>query len=406
MAEAARAVDSAAKSEYPKIALLSPLERVAHAAIPAENAIMVRKTRQSGQALVAATFGLVALLGATGLAIDMGYLRYQKRLQQSAADSAALAGAGDIAYIPDGASVRNAARADSLLNGFPNGGKVTVTVNHPSLVPPYSANLNSVEVLITVAQPTFFMKIFGINSVNVTARAVALATGRNCLYALQTGITGPRPTNCGVIDDQALVAQGAVPAADPLFYLRPPGAGGACLPGLVNNATPPPGAPNPVTLSPGHYCTGISVSGTRSVTLNPGTYVVTGGGISFNGTGTVSGTGVTLYLSAAGGPVSINPPGSNRVVNLTAPAAGVRAGILFYQNRGNASAATINATAGSKFQGAFYFPNAALSLNNTGPNAAYTIAVAKSLTLTGTLFPADYSSLPGGSPIKTAVLVE
>ena len=59
---------------------------------------MLRNKRQAGQALVAATFGLVALLGATGLAIDMGYLRYQKLLQQSAADSAALAGAAEIGF--------------------------------------------------------------------------------------------------------------------------------------------------------------------------------------------------------------------------------------------------------------------------------------------------------------------
>ncbi len=371
---------------------------------------MLKKNRQSGQALVAATFGLVVLIGATGLAIDIGYLRYQKRLQQSAADSAALAGAGDIAYIPDGANVRNAARADSALNGFPNGGKVTITVNHPSTVAPSSLNPNSVEVLIRVVQPTFFMKIFGITSANVTARAVAIATGRNCVYALQTGIAGTLPTNCGVIDNQALAAQGAVPAADPLSFLRPPGGGGACLAGVVNDTTPAPPTLNPVPLNPGRYCGpgGISISGVRSVTFSPGTYVVTGGGISFNGTGTVSGTGVTLYLSAAGGAVSVNTaPGSGQTVSLTAPINGTRAGILFYQNPGNASIATINGTPASMFQGAFYFPNAALNLNDTGPNAAYTIAVAKSLTLSPTtLFPTDYSSLALGSPVKTAVLVE
>jgi hypothetical protein len=376
---------------------------------------MLKKNRQSGQALVAATFGLVVLIGATGLAIDIGYLRYQKRLQQSAADSAALAGAGDIAYIPDGASVQNVAKADSALNGFPNGGPVTITVNHPSTVAPSSLNLNSVEVLITVAQPTFFMKIFGIGSANVTARAVAVATGRNCIYTLQNGITGTPtfpaapPPPCQVINNQSLVAQGAVPAADPLAYLKPPGGGGACLPGVVDDANPKPPTLNPVPLSPGRYCTGISISGGRNVTLGGGTYVVTSGGISFNGTGTVSGTGgVTMYLRAAGGAVSINTtPGSSRTVNLTAPTVGARAGILFYQNPGNTSTATINGTPASKFQGAFYFPDAALNLSNTGSNAAYTIAVAKSLVLTGTtIFPSDYSSLALGSPVKTAVLVE
>jgi hypothetical protein len=399
--------------------VLGPREAIANDATPAENASMLKNTRQSGQALVAATFGLVALIGATGLAIDIGYLRYQKRLQQSAADSAALAGAGDIAYILDGASVLNAARADSTLNGFTNGGKVTVTVNHPSTVAPSSLNPNSVEVLITVAQPTFFMKIFGIGSANVTARAVAVATGRNCIYTLQNGgpgITGTPtfppgpPPPCQVVNNESLVAQGAVPAADPLAYLKPPPAPGGCLNGVVTDTIPAPPTLNPVPLAAGRYCApgGISVNGGRNVTLGAGNYVVTGGGISFNGTGTVSGTDVTLYLRAAGGAVSINTtPGSSRTVNLTAPTAGTRAGILFYQNPGNASTATINGTPGSKFQGAFYFPDAALNLSNTGSNAAYTIAVAKSLALSGTtLFPSDYSSLTLGSPVKTAVLVE
>jgi uncharacterized membrane protein len=36
---------------------------------------------------------LVVLMGFMGLGLDMGVLRYEKRLQQSAADAAAIAGA-------------------------------------------------------------------------------------------------------------------------------------------------------------------------------------------------------------------------------------------------------------------------------------------------------------------------
>jgi hypothetical protein len=82
---------------------------------------------------------------------------------------------------------------------------------------------------------------------------------------------------------------------------------------------------------------------------------------------------------------------------------------LFYQDPGNTSAATITGTSNSKFEGALYFPAATLTIDATGNNAAYTIAVAKSLQLGGTSalnFPSDFSSLPNGSPIKNAVLVE
>ena len=73
---------------------------------------MKKQQRESGQALVAAVFGLVVLLGAAGLAIDVGYLRYQRRLQQSAADSAALAGAAESAA----GNATSAARARTPLS--------------------------------------------------------------------------------------------------------------------------------------------------------------------------------------------------------------------------------------------------------------------------------------------------
>jgi hypothetical protein len=75
---------------------------------------------------------------------------------------------------------------------------------------------------------------------------------------------------------------GIVPAADPLSYLQPPATGG-CLAGgagIVNGTTP-------VTLNAGNYCGGISIAGNQNVTLNPGTYTITGGGLTFNGSGTV-----------------------------------------------------------------------------------------------------------------------
>jgi hypothetical protein len=92
---------------------------------------------------------------------------------------------------------------------------------------------------------------------------------------------------------------------------------------------------------------------------------------------------------------------------LSAQTTGADAGILFYQDPGNTSTATINGTTNSRFEGALYFPSAPLTINGLGNPAAYTIAVAKTLAVSGTLqFLSDFSSLPNGSPIKNAVLVE
>jgi Flp pilus assembly protein TadG len=395
--------------------------------------------RESGQALVAAVFGLVVLLGAAGLAVDLGYLRYQKRLQQSAADSAALAGAAELRS-GNNAFITTAATNDTKLNGYTNGFTgpdgiyhVLVTVN-PAF--PFGAQ-TGVQVQVQVTQPTFFMRIFGVNSTTVTASAVAIATSaRNCAYALDTignaitndkNLTAP---GCGIVDNSSLDNDGAitassvavhgtafgaptipgaimgiVEAADPLFALNAPATGGGCKNGTINGKVGPGGATPNFQLFAGHYCTGITISDRANVTFGPGTYAITGTGINFKGVGTVSGAGVTFYIS--GGPVLINSvPGSAEHLTLRAPTIGALTGILFYQNAGNGLAATIDGQAASTLQGALYFPGAALNLSNINA-AAYTITVAKTLAFGGNVtLGSDYSSLTGGSPIKNAVLVE
>ncbi len=386
---------------------------------------MLRNTRESGQALVLATFGMVVLIAAAGLAVDMGYLRYQRRLQQSAADSAALAGAAAAGV---GGNVLLAADDDSQVNGFQDGvNHVTVTVTPITL----NGNPNTVQVQVSAVHPTFFMKIFGPAMANATVSATAVAQysgGRTCIYAL-TGGGGIDNTgtvdvpNCGVIDDENLAGRGNITAAsvgvhgtsrsattpaaitgilqasDPLSYLPAPGGGGG--PQItVNNFNYPGGA----VLFPGNY-QGISIANTygNNVTLNPGTYVISGpGGLAFNGSGTVTGNGVTFYLS--GGAVNFS---NSQRIRLTAPTNGTYSGILFFQKAANASVATINGAGGSRLTGALYFPGATLNMDGAGTGAAYMILVAKSLNLNTNIdFTSNYTTLANGSPIKGAVLVE
>ena len=390
---------------------------------------MLRNTRQSGQALVLATFGLVVLLGAAGLAVDMGYLRYQRRLQQSAADSAALAGA---AAAGTGGNIALAATDDSQLNGFQDGvNHVTVTVTPETL----NGNPNTVQVEVSAIHPTFFMKIFGAAMANATVATTAVAQysgGRSCIFALNGGggidNTGTVDVpNCGVLDDENLTGRGTITAAsvgvhgtsrsgttpaaitgilqasDPLSYLPAPGTGGGCTTISKTNTDNPFG---PITLSQGTYC-GISLSNTytQNVTLNPGTYVITGAaGLSLQGSGTVTGTGVTFYFSGGAGSANFS---ANQRIRLTAPTNGTYAGILFFQNAGNRNAATINGAGGSRLTGALYFPGATLTMDGAGTGATYMILVAKTLDLnTNINFASNYASLANGSPIKGAVLVE
>jgi Flp pilus assembly protein TadG len=395
---------------------------------------MKKNSQQSGQALIFAVFGLFVLLGAAGLAVDVGYLRYERRLQQSAADSAALAGAAALGV---GASYASAATDDATLNGFTaaKGNNIHVT---PTQVT-FNGNANSVQVNLDNTYDTFFMKIFGpaTSTATVSVSAVAQYAGnRACTYALKGGggitVAGNiNIQNCGVIDDENLSGGGSLTAAsigvrgssspttnppaitgilqapDPLSYEPAPGGtGGAQI--TVNNKNYP--GNGTVQLSPGTY-QGITIDGpktfnaARIVHFNPGLYVITGTGLSFQGSGHVQGTGLSFYIT--GGAVNF---AATQRVQLTAAVDnknGTYPGILFFQDPGDAAPATINGSAGSHLQGGFYFPNATLNMNGAGTGAAYMIFVVKTLNLNTTInFLSDYSSLPNGSPIKSAVLVE
>jgi hypothetical protein len=128
-------------------------------------------------------------------------------------------------------------------------------------------------------------------------------------------------------------------AADPFADLAAPTNSGACL------------SDSGSTRSPGNYCHGMDLKNT--VTLSPGTYIVSGGDFKINANANISGTGVTIYLTGSAR-VSMN---GNATVNLSAPTSGTYSGILFFGDRSN-TATTVNkfnGTAASHLTGAIYF---------------------------------------------------
>jgi Flp pilus assembly protein TadG len=404
----------------------------------------MRRKGESGQAVVFLALALVVLCAAMGLGIDMGYIRYEKGRMQAAADAAAIAGGAEVLYT----DVTTAAQAAATADGFTNGSEgVIVTVNHPPLSGPNTGNLNYVEVIVSQNQTTFFMRVLGVNSVPLSARSVALGSSPNCLYGLGTSgdsidlsFLGFVTVNCGVISDANLggflssltassigvhgvvdglvftnpSARTGVPeASDPLESLTVPTAG-SCITHptqtvITTNAT----------LSPGTYCGGIDIVG-GNVTFNSGVYILNGGGFQMTNVfgGTVSGTGVTLYNTGTGagscntcyGAITTYLTGGS---SLSAPTTGTYAGILLFQDKNNTQTASFNANLGFGpqpfLEGAYYFPNATVQFNfDFGASAAYTILVAKQVEwLASFTVNNNYSSLPGGSPIKnTGVLTE
>ena len=187
---------------------------------------------------------------------------------------------------------------------------------------------------------------------------------------------------------------------DPLTFLVPP-VSNAC--NYTNFKT----TTGSSTLSPGTYCNGITISGAATVTFNPGTYILNGGGLSVSGASVLKGTGVTFFLTQGlgykYGPMSIS---GSAVMTLSAPTSGPYYGILFYQDPQIGAGQATNTATGSSvssLQGVLYFPTTALTFSGSEAGNNCLILVADTITLTGAAKLGNGCS--GGSPLRPPVSV-
>lgn len=118
--------------------------------------------RESGQALVVVVLFLAVLLGMAGLVIDVGSWYVQHRKAQAAADFGALAAAAELPGQPSRARTVAADYVDENIPG------ATADVQLP-----YDGDPKKVEVKANTQGQTFFLRIFGFSTVDISARAVA-----------------------------------------------------------------------------------------------------------------------------------------------------------------------------------------------------------------------------------------
>jgi hypothetical protein len=123
-------------------------------------------------------------MGVIAIVCDGGILLSDRRQEQRAADSAALAAATDLftnwnkyAGKDTSGTAQHSALTTAAANGFPNDGvNSTVTVNIPPQSGTFAGRVGYAEVLITYNQARFFSNIWGSGALKVTARAVARGT--------------------------------------------------------------------------------------------------------------------------------------------------------------------------------------------------------------------------------------
>ena len=128
---------------------------------------MVKRRSEAGQTMPLVALAMVTLLATAGLAVDMGYMRYQKRLMQTAADAAALAAATD-QNLGDASQYLNDALAVAAQNGFQDGvNNTTVNVYNPA--PGSISPGTAIQVVIQKQYPAIFMQVVGIPNSTISA---------------------------------------------------------------------------------------------------------------------------------------------------------------------------------------------------------------------------------------------
>jgi hypothetical protein len=342
-------------------------------------------------------------------------------------------------------------------NGFEDGvNGVKVEVHIPPTSGPFTGMLGHCEVKISCEQKRYFSRVFGpTNNVPIGARAVARgrdSTVNNGIIVLNPTLKGSFSTggggtvtvggSAGVIVDsnnsEAMIANGGGSVKAPYYdvtgvtgWSTP---GGGSFGGTIHSGvdpTPDPlrfvPEPNPstmvvrsskrlthssaqtITLNPGVYIGGISVSGKGNVVLNPGIYYMQGG-FSFTGQGSITGNGVMIYNDPQSNSDNINLSGQG-AITMSPPTSGPYQGISLFQKREGSVQPTVsvtgNGTAPLSISGTFYVPSA--NLNVTGNGTQDTIGsqyISDTLTLGGNgTFKVDWNPtvVPG---IRQVWLVE
>lgn len=332
---------------------------------------------------VALLFALMmpVIVGGAGLGVETAYWRYAQLKLQAAADAAAFAGAVEKRGGASDDRVTTIASGAAADNGFTPGSIVVKA----SLASGANAS-NQVEVDLQTQATRFFTSYFNSQPVALKARAVASYTPSSeaCILALDpSAADAAQVTGSGILtlqgcsvmsnslSNQALSVQGSGRLTAPCVI----SAGGvsltanATLTECAGPITQAPRASDPyadlpvppttgpcaddssASLSPGIYCSGLSLSGT--VSLAPGVYVIKGGDLNFGSHANITGSGVTFYLVGSSR-LSMN---SNGHETISAPTTGTYAGMLMFGDRTNVGGQTnkLNGDATTSLTGAFYF---------------------------------------------------
>ncbi len=411
------------------------------------------RERRGAMLVFIAVAGIV-LMGFLAMTLDVGAGSRQRRIAQTAADAGAIGGGQEIMrQRPD--LVVASATAEAVRNGFAGG---EIAVNYPPSVAagaPYDGNAQYVEVIISKSIPTIFGSIFSISTLGIQARGVAGvgSYSLNCVFSLDPTASGALyidngadlNTNCGVaINSNSssaldlnrsgdLNSSGSLNASPSPITIRgdyAAGGGASATPepqtgaaGVLNPlaglAMPTVGAcdynglfvvTGTMTLNPGVYCGGISITNaSNTANLNPGTYIIAGGGLTVTNSGVINGTGVTFVITTGAYAFKGLDFGNGCKAKLSAPTSGDFKGILVFQDPAAPSTPgstfACSSTSAPELQGTLYLPNSSITFDGSDANTQIMGAViANTVVVSGKI--EIVNDVSGNSALKRLSLVQ
>jgi Flp pilus assembly protein TadG len=388
-----------------------------------------------GNALIIAGAALPLLVGAAGLGTDTVQWVLWKRELQRAADTAALAGAYaelQTAAVPAAVAAHlsdNNHTGIALLGGYP-------AITYPADVP--GSYTKAVKVELRMQRTLGFSSLFLSTAPTIKAEATAalVQSGSYCVVGLNSttaasitiGGSASVSMGCGAISDSTSTTASVATNGATYNFTADPVAGVGAMPTSIIGATdiqahhaalPDPYAskystsisgmtcnkqvnPGSTALTPGCYKS-FKFTGNTNYTLAAGTYYLDSTNFDVQGTGSITGTGVTIILTGATpGDITTN---GNTTIKLSAPTSGTYANMLFIGN--GSSLQKINGNNGSFYDGAMYFPNGTaqfLGSSNGIFNCA--MVVANYVDFSGNASIQNTLTHPDGSACQAATQVQ
>ncbi len=405
---------------------------------------------ENGQTLVLTALCMTAMLGFMALALDVGLLFRARRNMQTAADSAAIAGAQDYMWNASTTTARTQAKNASTANGYTDGASgAVVTVNIPPTSGPNTGSAGFIEAIVSQPVSTVFMGMFSRSSVNVSARAVAATPsgGTACIWLMAP--SGPaldlqgkyiiNAPNCGIYvnsnTDDAMSVTGNAGTVNATFLnvvgnsslkhnTKPTSAtmnAGTRKDPWGNLQGPDPAtdctAANTVTVSPvtaanlkspvnGVVCfSATNATLSAGLTLPGGVIYVAENGVKIGGTMTIGTTsnGATLDVYAG----TFNQ--ANSVLSINAPTSGTYNGIALMQPSSNTNDLQVQFGSGNQvLSGYIYAPGAEVYLQDHGGGITATGIVAASMFDKASTIniPSYDAANPTTTPNRVITLVE